>query len=123
MIIPLPGHGVSAGALVLLRHTDQSVFSEDDEVFARLFAARAGAALSAARLYAEQAAITRTLMRDLLPPRLHGLHGIEFAGGYRASEDYEVVGGDFYDLHPGATPEDETLVVLGDVCGRVWTPP
>ncbi|QNI09003.1 serine/threonine-protein phosphatase [Mycobacterium kubicae] len=118
MIIPLPGHGVSAGALVLLRHTDQSVFSEDDEVFARLFAARAGAALSAARLYAEQAAITRTLMRDLLPPRLHGLHGIEFAGGYRASEDYEVVGGDFYDLHPGATPEDETLVVLGDVCGK-----
>jgi serine phosphatase RsbU (regulator of sigma subunit) len=57
-------------------------------------------------------------MRDLLPPPLHGLHGIEFAGGYRASKDYEVVGGDFYDFHPAARPEDETLVVLGDVCGK-----
>jgi serine phosphatase RsbU (regulator of sigma subunit) len=118
MITPLPGHGVSAGALVLLRHNDKAGFSEDEEVLARLFAARAGAALSAARLYAEQAATTRTLMRDLLPPQLESVHGIEFAGGYRASEDYEVVGGDFYDLHAAATPNDETLVVLGDVCGR-----
>ncbi|BBX47658.1 PP2C family protein-serine/threonine phosphatase [Mycobacterium cookii] len=118
MITPLPGHGVSAGALVLLRHAEEGVFSEGEEVLARLFAARAGAALSAARLYAEQAAITRTLMRDLLPPQLHPVHGIEFAGGYRASEDYEVVGGDFYDVHPASTPEGETLVVLGDVCGK-----
>ena len=118
MITPLPGHGVSAGALVLLRHPGEGVFSEGEEMLARLFAARAGAALSAARLYAEQAAITRTLMRDLLPPQLHPVHGIEYAGGYRASEDYEVVGGDFYDVHPAATPDGETLVVLGDVCGK-----
>ncbi len=118
MITPLPGHGVSAGALVLLRHTDEAIFAEDEEVLVRLFAARAGAALSAARLYAEQAATTRTLMRDLLPPRLHPVNGVEFAGGYRASEDYTVVGGDFYDLHAAATPEDETLVVLGDASGK-----
>ncbi|BBZ43649.1 PP2C family protein-serine/threonine phosphatase [Mycobacterium parmense] len=118
IILPLPGHGVSAGALVLLRRATHTGFSEGEEVFARLFAARAGAALSAARLYAEQAAITRTLMRDLLPPPLQAVHGVEFAGGYRASEDYEVVGGDFYDVHPAATPDDETLVVLGDVCGK-----
>ena len=118
MITPLPGHGVSAGALVLLRHAEEGEFSEGEEVLARLFAARAGAALSAARLYAEQAAITRTLMRDLLPPELHPVHGIEFAGAYRASEDYEVVGGDFYDVHPATAPDGETLVVLGDVCGK-----
>lgn len=118
MITPLPGHGISAGALVLLRHADDAVFSEGEEVHARLFAARAGAALSAARLYADQALINRTLMRDLLPPQLRPVHGIEFAGGYRASEDYEVVGGDFYDVHPAATPDGETLVVLGDVCGK-----
>ena len=118
MITPLPGHGVSAGALVLLRHADEGEFSEDEEVVAQLFAARAGAALSAARLYADQASITRTLMRDLLPPPLQPVHGIDFAGGYRASEDYEVVGGDFYDVHPAATADGETLVVLGDVCGK-----
>lgn len=118
VITPLPGHGVAAGALVLLRRTSQSAFSEGEEMFARLFAARAGAALSAARLYAEQSAITRTLMRDLLPPRLHRLDGVELAGGYRASEDHEAIGGDFYDVHPAMTPDDETLVVLGDVCGK-----
>jgi serine phosphatase RsbU (regulator of sigma subunit) len=118
LITPLPGHGVSAGALVLLRQAEEGEFNDGEEVLARLFAARAGAALSAARLYAEQAAITRTLMRDLLPPELHPVHGVEFAGAYRASEDYEVVGGDFYDVHPAATPDGETLVVLGDVCGK-----
>ncbi|MBB2989197.1 serine phosphatase RsbU (regulator of sigma subunit) [Mycolicibacterium iranicum] len=118
VITPLPGHGVPAGALVLLRRNSQTAFSEGEEIFARLFAARAGAALSAARLYAEQSAITRTLMRDLLPPQLHRLDGIELAGGYRASEDHEAIGGDFYDVHPPVKPGDETLVVLGDVCGK-----
>jgi serine phosphatase RsbU (regulator of sigma subunit) len=118
VITPLPGHGVPAGALVLLRRTSKTAFSEGEEGFARMFAARAGAALSAARLYAEQAATTRTLMRELLPPRLHRVHGIELAGGYRASEDHQVIGGDFYDVHPAPTPEEETLVVLGDVCGK-----
>jgi serine phosphatase RsbU (regulator of sigma subunit) len=117
-ITSLPGHGVSAGALVLLRHTDEAVFDAGEEVLGRLFAARAGAALSAARLYADQAATTRTLMNDLLPPQLHPVHGVDFAGGYRASEAYEVVGGDFYDLHAAVTPDDETLVVLGDVSGK-----
>lgn len=118
VVTPLPGHGVPAGALVLLRRTSQSAFNEAEEMLAHLFAARAGAALSAARLYAEQAAVTRTLMRELLPPRLRRVHGIELAGGYRASEDHEVIGGDFYDVHPASTPEEETLVVLGDVCGK-----
>ncbi|MGV0851866.1 PP2C family protein-serine/threonine phosphatase [Mycolicibacterium phlei] len=118
LITPLPGHGVPAGALVLLRHVSQTAFTESDELYARLFAARAGAALSAARLYAEQASITRTLMRDLIPPRLQRLDDFELAGGYRASADHELVGGDFYDVHPAATPDGETLVVLGDVCGK-----
>jgi serine phosphatase RsbU (regulator of sigma subunit) len=118
VITPLPGHGVPAGALVLLRRSSQAAFSEGEEMLARLFAARAGAALSAARLYAEQSAVTRTLMRELLPPQLHRVHGIEMAGGYRASEDHQVIGGDFFDVHPASTPEDETLVVLGDVCGK-----
>ncbi|WP_328321552.1 PP2C family protein-serine/threonine phosphatase [Streptomyces sp. NBC_00388] len=118
VVTPLPGHGVPAGALILVRSTDQRGFTENEEIFARLFAARAGAALSAARLYAEQSDITRTLMRDLLPPRLHRTHGVEFAGGYRPADARERVGGDFYDVHPGSTDADASLVVLGDVCGK-----
>ncbi|GGY94475.1 serine/threonine-protein phosphatase [Streptomyces nitrosporeus] len=117
-VTPLPGHGVPAGALILLRTGDRAEFSENEEIFARLFAARAGAALSAARLYAEQSAITETLMRDLLPPQLRRTHGVEFAGGYRPAGSRERVGGDFYDVHPGSSDSESTLVVLGDVCGK-----
>ena len=118
VVTSLPGHGISAGALILLRGSNPARFSESEEVLARLFAARAGAALSAARLYSEQSAITRTLMRELLPPRLQRLNGVEFAGGYRPAESGEQVGGDFYDVHPGPSAADASLVVLGDVCGK-----
>ncbi|MGI5230840.1 PP2C family protein-serine/threonine phosphatase [Actinoallomurus sp. CA-142502] len=117
-VTPLPGHGIPAGALILLRRSDRPSFSENEEVFARLFAARAGAALSAARMYAEQAGVTTILMRELLPPRLHHVHGVDFAGGYRASVRSELVGGDFYDVHPGGDEAVESLAVLGDVCGK-----
>ncbi|MFE9773255.1 SpoIIE family protein phosphatase [Streptomyces sp. NPDC005931] len=118
IVTPLPGHGVPAGALILLRSGTAQVFTPDEEDFARFFAARAGAALSAARLYSEQAAITATLMRDLLPPELASVHGVEYAGRYRPAQDHERVGGDFYDVHPGSGPTEETLVVLGDVAGK-----
>ncbi|MER7762260.1 PP2C family protein-serine/threonine phosphatase [Streptomyces sp. NPDC097619] len=118
IVVPLPGYGMPAGALILLRSATERAFSAEEEVFARLFAARAGAALAAARLYTEQASITSVLMRELLPPDLHAVHGIEYAGGYRASTDHERVGGDFYDVHPGPHPAAESLVVLGDVSGK-----
>ncbi|MFI6662778.1 PP2C family protein-serine/threonine phosphatase [Streptomyces sp. NPDC050523] len=118
VITPLPGHGVPAGALVLLRTADAAAFTEEEEVFARLFAGRAGAAMSAARLYAEQHAITEVLMRELLPPALHRISGVDFAGGYRPSADHERIGGDFYDVHPAAVEGEASLIALGDVCGK-----
>ncbi|MFF7251410.1 PP2C family protein-serine/threonine phosphatase [Embleya sp. NPDC008237] len=118
IVTPLPGHGVPAGVLILMRPSTQRAFTDGEEVFARLFAARAGTALSAARLYAEQASITATLLRELLPPRLERVHGVEYAGVYRAAQDHERVGGDFYDVHPGVDPSGETFVVLGDVAGK-----
>ncbi|MEU6540397.1 SpoIIE family protein phosphatase [Streptomyces sp. NPDC047000] len=118
VVTPLPGHGVPAGALILLRPEEQRCFTEDEETLVRQFALRAGAAMSAARMYADQTAITGTLMRELLPPDLHTVHGVEFAGSYRPSGESDRVGGDFYDVHPGADEGQETLAVLGDVCGK-----
>ncbi|MER7950596.1 PP2C family protein-serine/threonine phosphatase [Streptomyces sp. NPDC096079] len=117
-VTPLPGHGMPAGVLILLRRGGRRAFDASEELFARLFAARAGAALSAARLYAEQARVTRALIAELLPPQLHHVHGVDFAGGYRTSQDTERIGGDFYDVHAGSTEGEETLAVLGDVCGK-----
>jgi hypothetical protein len=81
VVTPLPGHGVPAGALVLLRNGDRQSFSEQEELFARLFAARAGTAMSAARVFALQASITDTLMRELLPPALEQLGGSSSPAG------------------------------------------
>ncbi|MFC9792798.1 PP2C family protein-serine/threonine phosphatase [Streptomyces sp. NPDC127584] len=118
VITPLPGHGVPAGALILLRKSESTAFSAEEEVFARLFAARAGAAMSAARLYAEQTAITDVLMRELMPPVLHHISGVDYAGRYRPSADHERIGGDFYDVHPAAVEGEASLVSIGDVCGK-----
>ncbi|MFR9725794.1 SpoIIE family protein phosphatase [Streptomyces sp. MS19] len=118
VITPLPGHGVPAGALVLLRRAGRGAFTDAEEETARLFAARAGVAISAARLYAEQAGTTATLMRELLPPRLQHTHGVGLAGGYRAARAGERVGGDFYDVYQAPSAGGESLVVLGDVCGK-----
>ncbi|MGW5639389.1 PP2C family protein-serine/threonine phosphatase [Streptomyces sp. NPDC003832] len=118
VITPLPGHGVPAGALVLLRKTSSGSFTDEEEGFARLFAARSGAAMSAARLYAEQTATTQVLMRELLPPTLRQIAGVDFAGGYRPAADHERIGGDFYDVHPASAEGKPSLVTLGDVCGK-----
>ncbi|GAA4877628.1 PP2C family protein-serine/threonine phosphatase [Kitasatospora terrestris] len=118
LVTPLPGHGVPAGALVLLRAAGAGPFSTEEEVFARMFAARAGAAVSAAVMYSEQASVTDLLMRELLPPRLEHLNGVDFAGGYRASVERDRIGGDFYDVHPAVDPDGETLALLGDVSGK-----
>ncbi|MFJ4717347.1 PP2C family protein-serine/threonine phosphatase [Streptomyces sp. NPDC088785] len=118
VVVPLPGHGLPAGAIVLLRRSEEAAFTPAEETFARLFAARAGAALSAARIYAEQSHITDVLMRDLLPPSLEQVRGIDFSGRYRASSSTDRIGGDFYDVHPADTDDGETFVVLGDVCGK-----
>ncbi|MEU8827764.1 GAF domain-containing SpoIIE family protein phosphatase [Streptomyces sp. NPDC048636] len=119
-VTPLPGHAAPAGALVLLRTGDRAGFSDSEDEFAALFAARVGAAMSAARLYAEQSSITDVLMRDLLPPRLRQVEGVELASGYRPAGDAARVGGDFYDIHPteDAGTATRALVALGDVCGK-----
>lgn len=118
LVTSLPGNGTPSGALVLLRREGAGPFTEGEEVFARVFAARAGAAICAALLYAEQSAVADLLTEDLLPPVLERVDGIELAGGYRPSRDDHRIGGDFYDLYPAAVPGGETLVALGDVCGK-----
>ncbi|MGZ4474985.1 MAG: PP2C family protein-serine/threonine phosphatase [Nocardioides sp.] len=116
VVTSLPGHGVPAGALVLLRRADRVAFSEDEEAVARLFASRVGAALAAARLFEQQSAITDVLTSQLLPPALRRSRGIDFAGVYRPAQETARLGGDFYDVHE--TEDGGTLALLGDVCGQ-----
>src|SRR5690606_40789542 len=70
----LPGNGMPAGALVLLRAggaPDEADAAPADEV-----AHRAGLALPAAALYAEQARATAVLQRNLLGPDPPAVEGV-----------------------------------------------
>ncbi|MCZ4119794.1 PP2C family protein-serine/threonine phosphatase [Streptomyces sp. H39-S7] len=124
IVTPLPGNGVPAGALILLRRAGRPGFDEEEELFARIFAARAGAAISAAMLYAERTETTNILQRALIPPPIDRLEGIDLASSYRPARAADLIGGDFYDVHPplstpgGAEGSGETLLMLGDVCGK-----
>jgi serine phosphatase RsbU (regulator of sigma subunit) len=118
LVTPLPGNAEPAGALVLARRGARATFTPEDEVLARIFAARAGAAISAAALYREQVDTTAILQADLLPPELLQPDGVELVGSYQAAEDALRIGGDFYDVFGPTERSDETVITLGDVCGK-----
>ena len=116
VVTSLPGHGVPAGVLILVRGPEHGAFADTEEAVARLFASRVGAALSAARLFEEQTAITEILTAALLPPSLQRVDGVDFAGIYRPAQETARLGGDFYDVHP--LGDGGSLALLGDVCGK-----
>ena len=118
LVTPLPGNAEPAGALILARRGEHAAFSDEDEMLARIFAARAGAAISAAMLYREQVDTTAVLQADLLPPELPEPDGIELVGSYQAARDALRIGGDFYDVYGPTERSSETVIALGDVCGK-----
>jgi serine phosphatase RsbU (regulator of sigma subunit) len=116
-LISLPGNGVPAGALVLLRQeTDCAAAPGADAALTEEFAQRSGLALAAASLYAGQAGTAAVLKRSLQQPELPRVPGMAFGAAYRPAEEGLLIGGDFYDVHVG--PEGSALFVLGDVCGK-----
>jgi serine phosphatase RsbU (regulator of sigma subunit) len=118
LVTPLPGNAEPAGALILARRGTDAVFSAEDEMLARIFATRAGGAISAAALYREQVDTTAILQADLLPPELPQPEGVELIGSYQAAKDATRIGGDFYDVFGPAGDSPETVIALGDVCGK-----
>lgn len=64
----------------------------------------------------EERHIVATLQRALLPRRLPTIPGATIAARYEAAGARFDVGGDFYDAFE--VPDDEWLVVVGDVCGK-----
>ncbi|MBU2671007.1 serine/threonine-protein phosphatase [Actinoplanes bogorensis] len=118
LVTPLPGNAEPAGALILARRGAGAEFGPEDEILARIFAARAGAAISAAGLYREQVDTTAVLQADLLPPDLIQPDGFELIGSYQAAREALRIGGDFYDVFGPTDSSDDTVIALGDVCGK-----
>jgi serine phosphatase RsbU (regulator of sigma subunit) len=120
VVTALPGNGRPAGALVLLGHRSRSGDGRQDgpdEALVHEFAQRAGIALAAAALYAQQARTAAVLKRSLLEPQLPDLDGVTLGAAYRPADEGLLIGGDFYDVHP-VLDGRPAMFLLGDVCGK-----
>jgi sigma-B regulation protein RsbU (phosphoserine phosphatase) len=114
LTIALTARGTTYGALTIAQRAGVG-FDEDAVAFLEDFAHRVAVTLDTARALAESRRVAAVLSRDLTPPRLPELAGVEFATYYRVAFEQEALGGDFYDVHGG---DDEWTAVMGDVCGK-----
>ena len=90
-------------------------FTRDLLELAEDLAGRAALAIDNARLYAEQADMSRALQRSLLPPELPEVPGLDLAVVYDPAGEHSEVGGDFYDIFPVGA--GRWRFAIGDVCG------
>ncbi|MGD9482071.1 PP2C family protein-serine/threonine phosphatase [Streptomyces sp. TRM70308] len=116
LVIPLPGNGVPAGALLLVRGPGREAFSETDHQLAGRFAARAGIALAAAAFYSAQSHTASVLQAGLEPEPLPRVPGLRLGAAYRPAQVALYIGGDFYHVTPSAAGGVDFF--FGDVCGK-----
>lgn len=115
LLMPMPGPGGPAGALVAVRGNTRPSFDHREVTVVRQYAARAGAALGTAAMHNEQSRMAEVLQASLMPPMLPEFEGVLLAAGYRPARETLRIGGDFYDAFPCG---DGGMFALGDVCGK-----
>ncbi|SCF14565.1 Stage II sporulation protein E (SpoIIE) [Micromonospora coriariae] len=114
-VVPLPGGDTPAGVLLVARRATRP-YDDGDVELIRAFAARAGAALTTALLYRDQAEVADTLQASLLPVEPAETAGVQWGTAYRPAQAGLRIGGDFYGSHRLA--DGGSLFFLGDVSGK-----
>ncbi|SCF23973.1 PP2C family protein-serine/threonine phosphatase [Micromonospora mirobrigensis] len=114
-VVPLPGHDAPAGVLLVARRAVR-YYDEADVDLVRAFAARAGAALTTAVLYRDQAEVADTLQASLLPVEPAPASGVQWGTAYRPAQAGLRIGGDFYGSH--RLTDGGSVFFLGDVSGK-----
>jgi serine phosphatase RsbU (regulator of sigma subunit)/anti-sigma regulatory factor (Ser/Thr protein kinase) len=112
-VFPLLARGRSIGMLVI-GGPKGARFARDMLELTEDLAGRAALAIDNARLYEEQADMSRTLQRSLLPPDVPQIPGLDLAVVYEPAGESSEVGGDFYDVFSVGT---RWRFAIGDVCG------
>ncbi|MFI5837769.1 PP2C family protein-serine/threonine phosphatase [Micromonospora sp. NPDC051300] len=114
-VVPLPGREAPAGVLLVARRAGRW-YDQADVDLVRAFAARAGAALTTAMLYRDQAEVADTLQASLLPVEPAAATGVQWGTAYRPAQAGLRIGGDFYGSHRLA--DGGSVFFLGDVSGK-----
>ncbi|WP_406044323.1 serine/threonine-protein phosphatase [Micromonospora sp. NBC_00898] len=114
-VVPLPGRDTPVGVLLVARRATRW-YDEADVHLVRAFAARAGAALTTAVLYRDQAEVADTLQASLVPVEPAAATGVQWGTAYRPAQAGLRIGGDFYGSHRLA--DGGSVFFLGDVSGK-----
>ncbi len=114
IVLPLVAYGEEMGTVVIELEAGISLPPRRQARLA-VAAERAAQVMERARLFERQRAIAFDLQSSLLPDALVEVPGAELAAEYRAGAEQMVVGGDFYDVFPGA---EGWTAIIGDVAGR-----
>jgi len=114
-VVPLPGRDAPAGVLLVARGVERW-YDEAEVDLLRAFAGRAGAALTTALLYRDQAEVADTLQASLVPVPPTGAAGVQWGTAYRPAQAGLRIGGDFYGSH--RLPDGGCVFFLGDVSGK-----
>lgn len=114
-VVPLPGRETPAGVLLVARRAGRW-YDDADLDLVRAFAARAGAALTTAVLYRDQAEVADTLQASLLPVEPAAATGVQWGTAYRPAQAGLRIGGDFYGSH--RLVDGGSVFFLGDVSGK-----
>ena len=112
-VFPLLARGRSIGMLVV-GGPRGARFNRDMLELTEDLAGRAALAIDNARLYEEQADMSRTLQRSLLPPEIPVIPGLDLSVVYEPAGESSEVGGDFYDVF---SVGPRWRFAIGDVCG------
>jgi serine phosphatase RsbU (regulator of sigma subunit) len=112
-VFPLLARGRSIGTLVV-GGPKGARFTRDMLELTEDLAGRAALAIDNARLYEEQADMSSTLQRSLLPPDIPVIPGLDLAVVYEPAGGSSDVGGDFYDVF---NTGKRWRFAIGDVCG------
>ncbi|AEB45785.1 PP2C family protein-serine/threonine phosphatase [Micromonospora maris] len=114
-LVALPGRDAPVGVLLVARPAAHW-YTDDDLDLLRAFADRAGAALTTALLYRNQAEVADTLQASLLPVEPAEVPGVQWGTAYRPAQAGLRIGGDFYGSH--RLPDGGSVFFLGDVSGK-----
>ncbi|HEY1573358.1 MAG TPA: SpoIIE family protein phosphatase [Pseudonocardiaceae bacterium] len=110
-------HGDHAiGALVLVNGGQRGEFDPNRYDVVRDYASRAAMALTQVAAYTAQESAASILEADLVPGPLPEVPGTVLSAAYRPAKESIRVGGDFYEVYPGA--DGSALFMLGDVAGN-----
>jgi serine phosphatase RsbU (regulator of sigma subunit) len=116
MCLPLEARGHILGVLTLVSTSLARTYRAEDLEVGMEIARRAGVRIDNARLYEEQHRIARTLQASLLPKELPSIPDAVIGVRYWAAGEGIEVGGDFYDVFPGA--DGSWTLLIGDVSGK-----